>query len=61
MKKSLIATAGVAAFAVAAVPAAVFAAPADPTPTSFTDSLSVTVQGGCTIETAGTETAGSYE
>ena len=59
MKKSLIATAGVAAFAVAAVPAAVFAA--DPTPTSFTDSLSVTIQGGCTIETAGTSGSGTYQ
>lgn len=60
MKKSIIATAGVAAFAVAAVPAAVFAA-SDPTQTSFTDSLSVTISGGCTIETAGTQQTGAYE
>ena len=55
MKKSLIATAGVAAFAVAAVPAAVFAA----TSTSFTDNLTMVVSSGCTLEIDG-GTAGSY-
>ena len=62
MKKSLIAGAGVSALAFAALPfAGVFATAADPTPTSFTDSLSVTVQGGCTIETSATQGNGTYQ
>ena len=56
MKKSLIATGG-ATLAVAAMPAvAVFAA----TSSSFVDSLTVTVNGGCTMETSAT-TTGVYE
>ena len=47
MKKSLIATAGVAAFAVAAVPAAVFAT--DTAVTELTDNLTITVESGCTM------------
>ena len=56
MKKSLIAGAGVSALAMAALPfAGVFAA----TEGSFKDNITVTVEGGCTLEVSG-GTAGSY-
>ena len=50
MKKSLIATAGVAAFAVAAVPMAAFAA----TPVEVVDNLQLTINESCTFSTGGT-------
>ena len=57
MKKSLIAT-GAASLALAAMPVVgVFAA----TPLSFTDNITVTVEGACSLETSATQTAGSYE
>ena len=58
MKKSLIAGAGVSALAFAALP---FAGVLAASPTSFTDHLSVVVEGGCTIETSATGTDGSYQ
>lgn len=57
MKKSLIAGAGVSALAFAALPfAGVFAA----TSGSFTDTLTVGVAGGCTLENSTQSEAGDY-
>lgn len=57
MKKSLIAGAGVAAFGLAVLPVAgVFAA----TSSSFTDTLTVNVPGGCTLEDNSASTPGTY-
>ena len=57
MKKSLIAGAGVSALAFAALPfAGVFAA----TSGSFTDTLTVGVEGGCTLENSTQSAAGDY-
>ncbi len=58
MKKSLIVT-GVASLAFAAMP--IVGAFAAANQSSFTDHLSVTVEGGCTIETSGTQTDGTYQ
>lgn len=56
MKKSLVAT-GAASLALAAMPVVgVFAA----TPLSFTDNITVTVEGACSLETSATGTDGSY-
>lgn len=51
MKKTLIATAGVAAFAAAVVPAAVFA---DSTGGPFTDTIDVTIDNACTFSRGAT-------
>ena len=57
MKKSIIAGAGVAALGFAALPfAGVFAA----TSSSFTDTLTVGVAGGCTLENSTQSGAGDY-
>lgn len=56
MKKKLIATAGVAAFALAAAPMGVFAANSG----SFTDEITVNVPDSCTIETSDTAGDGEY-
>ena len=57
MKKSIIA-ASAASLAVAALPVVgVFAA----TPNSFTDTLTVTVQGGCTLENSTATAVGVYD
>ena len=57
MKKSIIAGAGVAALGFAALPfAGVFAA----TSSSFTDTLKVGVDGGCTLENSNQSEAGDY-
>ena len=58
MKKSLIAGAGVSALAFAALPfAGVFAAG---TSSQFTDTLTVGVEGGCTLENSTQASAGDY-